>query len=216
MPPSTKLIPTAQSFYSKLSANNTRAWWQDNRGPYDSILKPGAEGLLADLSNPLSKLADAPITTKLFRPHRDTRFSKDKTPYNTHLHMMWQVDGDGPQSPVFFFGVGLDYVTAGAGIMGLEKQMLETWRSFVDLDTTRVTGIIDAVVAKGYAMRAPELKRVPPAYEKDHAAGHLLRMKSVVASGELPVDTEDLSARLMTAFADLWPLNALLIQISES
>lgn len=210
------LVPTAQHFYRSLSENNTRDWWQDNRTTYDTILKPGAEALLAQLTEPLSTLAEAPITTKLFRPHRDTRFSKDKSPYNTHLHLMWQIAGDGVQSPVFFFGIGQDYVTAGAGIMGLDKAMLVNWRSFIDLDTARVTGIIDDVTTQGYTLRPPDLKRVPPAYDKDHQAERLLRMKSVVASAELSPATTDVSQALLKAYTDLWPINALLVQISES
>ncbi len=210
------LIPRAQAFYAALDANNTRDWWQENRGTYDDVLKPGAQALLAQMTAPLSHLACEPITTKLFRPHRDVRFSKDKRPYNTHLHMMWQIDSGARQNPVFFFGVGLDYVTAGVGMMGFEKPMLEDWRKFVDLDTARITGIIDEVVAKGYVKREPELKRVPPAFDKDHPAGALLRHKGLTLSAELPADTKDLQAALTTAFTDLWPINALLVQIAEA
>lgn len=212
----TTFIRTAQHFYQALARDNTRLWWQNNRGTYDTALKPAAEALLAALSPPLSQRADAPIKTKLFRPHRDVRSSKDKSPYNTHLHMMWQIAGEGRQNPVFFFGIGQDYVTVGAGIMGLEKSMLEDWRKFVDLDTKRITAILDAVAAHGYPLRAPDLKRVPPAYDKDHPAAHLLRMKSIVASRDLRPDTKDLPKALRQAFTALWPLNALLIQISES
>ncbi|MEM8536231.1 MAG: DUF2461 family protein [Pseudomonadota bacterium] len=99
----TKLIPEARTFLRTLSANNNRAWWQDNKATYDTALKAPAQALLADLSAPLAKIADAPVKSKLFRPHRDVRFSKDKTPYNTHLHMMWQIEAGAPQNPVFFF-----------------------------------------------------------------------------------------------------------------
>lgn len=211
-----KLIPRAQTFYEALARDNTRAWWDDHRSTYDTALKPAATALLEELNTPLAKMVDAPVSPKLFRPHRDVRFSKDKTPYNTHLHMMWQITGEGRQNPVFFFGIGHDYVTTGAGIMGLDKPMLEDWRKFVDLDTKRITGIVNDLTTRGYPLRAPDLKRVPPAYDKDHPAGELLRMKSVVASRDLPPDTQDLPKALLDAFTDLWPLNALLIQISES
>lgn len=212
----TALVPTARQFYAALDANNTKAWWQDNRSTYDDVLKPGANALLDQLKEPLADLTDSPITTKLFRPHRDVRFSKDKHPYNTHLHMMWQLDGDARQMPVFFFGVGLDYITAGAGMMGFDKPVLEDWRKFVDLDTDRVMGIIGEVQDKGYRFREPELKRVPPAYDKDHIAADLLKRKGLIASGELSDNTKDLAKALTAAFTDLWPINQLLLQIAES
>lgn len=210
------LIPTARRFYSALAQSNTRDWWQENRAPYDDQLKPGALALLDEMAPVLSDLADAPVTGKLFRPHRDVRFSKDKTPYNTHLHMMWQIDGGGRQNPVFFFGIGLDYISAGAGLMGFDKPVLEDWRKFVDLDTNRIQGIIDGVTDQGFTLREPALKRVPSAYPKDHPAADLLRMKGLVASGEIAPDTKDIPKALTAAFTALWPINALLIQISEA
>ncbi len=211
-----RLIPEARAFYTRLNANNTRDWWQENRAPYDKVLKPGALSLLEELSGPLAEIAGMPIKTKLFRPNRDVRFSKDKRPYNTHLHIMWQLDSGARQNPVFFFGIGLDYVSVGAGMMGFEKPVLEDWRKFVDLDTDRVTGIIESVAAKGFVRREPELKRVPPAYDKDHPAAELLRHKGLTMSAELGADTGDLAADMKAAFAALWPLNALLLQVAEA
>ncbi len=209
------LIADAQGFYTQLNANNTKAWWQENRGTYDDNLKPNAQALLGALTDPLATLTDAPIKTKLFRPHRDVRFSKDKTPYNTHLHMMWQLGTDAPQNPVFFFGIGLDYVTAGAGMMGFDKPVLTNWRKMLDLDTDRIVGIIGEFEDKGFTLREPALKRVPPPYPQDHAAGHLMRMKGATASRDLGADA-DLPDGVMTAFRDLWPFNDLLISIAEA
>jgi len=110
----------------------------------------------------------------------------------------------------------LDYITAGAGLMGFDKPVLADWRKFVDLDTKRIQGIIKGVTDKGYTLREPALKRVPTAYPKDHPAADLLRMKGLVASGEIAPGTTDIPKALTAAFKDLWPINALLIQISEA
>ena len=209
------LIPTARTFYAELDANNKREWWQENRSPYDKVLKPGAQALLADLADPLSGLADAPVKTKLFRPNRDVRFSKDKRPYNTHLHMMWQLDSGAPQNPVFFFGIGLDYITAGVGMMGFDKPVLTNWRKMVDLDADRILGIVSDTEKAGFKLREPELKRVPSPFDKDHKAEHLLRMKGITASQELDADAK-LPDALVGTFRKGWPLNALLLSIAEA
>ncbi len=209
------LIKDARSFYKALDANNTRDWWQENKATYDTKLKAPALDLLTALTPPLSDIADAPITSKLFRPHRDVRFSKDKTPYNTHLHMMWAIDGDAPQNPVFFFGIGLDYVTAGVGMMGFDKPVLANWRKMLDLDTDRIMGIVADVESAGFNLREPALKRVPSPYDQDHTAGRLLRMKGAVAGKELGPKAK-LPDDIITAFKTAWPFNNLLISIAEA
>ena len=208
------LITDTRSFLSELAANNNRDWWQAHKDTYDSKLKAPALAMLDELNAPLAALTDAPVTSKLFRPHRDVRFSKDKTPYNTHLHMMWEVGAGLTQNPVFFFGIGLDYVTAGAGRMGFDKPLLENWRQMVDLDTDRILRVVGQVESAGFPLREPELKRVPSPYDQDHPAARLLRMKGCVASG--PVPEGPLTERVMDCFRTLWPLNALLISIAEA
>ena len=212
---SNALISTAQTFYTALSDNNNKQWWAQNRATYDEHLKPAALALLDEIAPKLAQITDTPVTPKLFRPHRDVRFSKDKTPYKAHLHMMWALDVPARQTPVFFFGIGTDYVTAGAGLMGFDKPVLEDWRKFVDLDTPRISRIIGAVEAKGFALRDPALKRVPSAYPADHPAARLLRMKGCVASKDIGTPT-DMSRALLDAFKDLAPLVALLLQIAEA
>lgn len=209
------MIATAQAFYKALAANNTRDWWEDNRGTYDKALKPAALALLAEMTAPLAEIAGEPVKGKLFRPHRDVRFSKDKTPYNTHLHMMWTMQVDVADAPVFFFGINLDSVTVGAGRWAFKKPVLETWRKFVDLDTKRVMGIIEGVQAHGYGLREPALKRVPSGFASDHPAADLLRMKGCVATKDIGAP-QDIGAALRVAFKQAAPLNALLLQIAEA
>ena len=129
--------------------------------------------------------------------------------------MMWALDTPAPQNPVFFFGIGTDYVSAGGGMMGLDKPILENWRKFVDLDTDRITEIVSSLNSQGFSLREPALKRVPSPYAKDHAAGELLRMKGIVASKDLGAP-DDLVAAISSAFSKLAPLNALLLQVAEA
>ncbi len=209
------LIGDARGFLTQLAANNNRDWWQDNKATYDSKLKAPALALLDQMQPKLAALSGLEVTPKLFRPHRDVRFSKDKTPYNTHLHMMWSLATGARQDMVFFFGVGLDYVTAGAGTMGFDKPVLVDWRKFVDLDTDRIMGVVTGLEGKGVQFREPALKRVPPPYDKDHPAERLLRMKGVVGSVALPPEGP-LETQLEEAFALLWPLNEMLIGVAEA
>ena len=82
-----QMIPDARDFYARLAQNNTRDWWTEHKSEYEARLKAPALLFLDITADWLRDLSGSTITTKLFRPHRDVRFSKDKTPYNTHLHM---------------------------------------------------------------------------------------------------------------------------------
>lgn len=209
------LIPEARAFYTNLKDNNSKAWWDENRSTYDTILKPTAQALLAELGTKLAELTGGNITTKLFRANRDVRFSKDKTPYHTHLHMMWNLAGDGPQAPVYFFGIGLDYVTVGAGMMDFQKPVLENWRKFADLDADRLLALCTRLTKDGMIIREPELKRVPAPYPADHPAEAHLRRKGFVASKDIGTPS-DLSKTVFETCEELLDLNKFLIQVAEA
>ena len=74
------LISDAKTFLRDLALNNTRDWFHAHKTVYDTKLRDPAKALLEEMSPRLSTLTGCPISTKLFRPHRDVRFSKDKTP----------------------------------------------------------------------------------------------------------------------------------------
>lgn len=217
MPETDPLIATAQPFYAALQAHNSRDWWQQNRATYDDRIKPAASALLDDLTPRLAALTGEAIRPKLFRPHRDVRFSKDKRPYKTHLHMMWSVAAEGRQDPAFFFGIDVASVFVGFGITGFDRPVLDDWRKLVDLDAARIGGIIAAAERQGFRLWEPALKRVPPPYGADHPMGRLLRMKGLVATR--PLATRPLARpgplpdRLMATFTDAMPVMAFLLSL---
>lgn len=206
------LIPHSRAFLAELAENNTRDWFQANKDRYEAQQKAPALALLDDMTGPLADLAGLPITTKLFRANRDVRFSKDKTPYTTHLHMLWAIRADGLR-PAFFFGIKADYVTAGWGYMGFEKAHLDAWRAQVDgKQGPRLAKVVADLKAQGLRMSDPALKRVPAPFDKDHPRGDLLRQKSLT----FWTDIEDQAARdglvpaLSDAFGRITPLIRLL------
>ncbi len=183
--PYASLIADARRFYAGLTADNTKDWWQANKTTYDTRLKAPALALIDAMTPRLSNLTGHPATGKLFRPHRDVRFSKDKTPYTTHLHMMWTLAAGGRQDPVVFFGIAPDYVTLGAGVMAFDKPVLDDWRRMVDLDRDRIGGVIADARRAGFTMWEPALKRVPSPYPADHPLADLLRCKGLILKTEL-------------------------------
>lgn len=209
------LIKDAQTFLRALAGDNTRDWFHANKADYDAKLRDPANALLDELAPRLSTLTGYRVTTKLFRAHRDVRFSKDKTPYNTHLNMMWGVDTGTRQDPAFFFGINPDQITVASGIMDFSKDVLGDWRKMVDLDGDYVAGKIKAAQTHGFTAWEPKLKRVPAPFSKDHPHGDLLRHKGLVMAAH-PDISGDLPSALENAFGQVWPVSDMLIGVAET
>lgn len=197
-----RLLPDARAFLSELAAQNTRDWFTARKSDYDSYLKRPAEKLLADMARWMEGTQGHAVRTKLFRPHRDVRFSEDKTPYHTHLHMMWSL----PDGRAWMLGISPDYATFGAGVMGFEAGQLDRYRA-------KVAGpegeTLAAMVAdRDWRIDPPALKRVPAPYSADHPREALLRHKGLVAwhDGLEDALTADPEALLRAEIEDRAPL----------
>ena len=163
-----------------------------------------------------------------FRIYRDTRFSRDKSPYKTHLgaSMPWVGGVDGARPPgaedaadhgahgngaYFNFQPGEMY--AGGGMWMPDKPRLDAFRRAVVDEPARVRAALEDpgfVAWFGGAHSHESLRRVPPGYPADHPQAELLRWKDVVfgrrlsddevASPELPDQLADGYATAIPAF----------------
>jgi uncharacterized protein (TIGR02453 family) len=185
-----EMIQRANGFFTDLRANNTRDFYEAHKATYNAEIKKPAE-LLADLfAEDLARHTGTPHKPKVFRIHRDVRFSKDKTPYNTHLHMMWSQPSQTP-TPAWFFGSSPDYLILGMGVMHLEKDSLTAYRNMVD---RRGDDLTDAMEASGASLSdwGPDpLKRVPKPFDPDHPHGDLLKRKAFALSADLTDGWQD-------------------------
>lgn len=93
--PFARLITDARTFLGELAQNNTRDWFAVHKARYDGTLKAPALLLLDQVAHDLGPQTTQGLGVKLFRPYRNVRFSRDKTPYHTHLHMMWTLGAKG-------------------------------------------------------------------------------------------------------------------------
>jgi uncharacterized protein (TIGR02453 family) len=189
----------ATRFYEELAADNTRDWWLANRDRYERDIRAPLEYLLDDLAGEFGE-------GKVFRPNRDTRFSKDKSPYKTHLAASFPLATSGPGSG---HGVGgyfhfePDHSYLGGGMWHPERPRLEAWRALVDRDPRRIHALIDdpAFTAEFGQLEGDQLARGPTGYGPDHPEAHLLRFKDVTF-GRRVSDDDALSADLPDRLAD--------------
>ena len=196
------LIPDARTFLGQLAANNSRDWFTAHKADYDSRLKTPALLLADDIAARLARLTGAAVTPKLFRPQRDVRFSADKTPYHTHLHLLW-AGADGGQ---WFFGISPGYITCGAGRMGFDKAALAAFRAALPAHGPALQAALDRLTAAGARLSEPELKRPAPPVAPDDPLAGLARRKSLAAWFDHATPPVPLPDRIAADFARLWPM----------
>ena len=174
-------------FLAELADNNNRDWFEENRSGYETLAAEPCLALIEELAPKLAAMqpphkAVAKVNQSLRRIYRDTRFSKDKTPYYTYLHLIFWA-GDHPmRSPglhVIFSPGGLGL---GAGYWSFEKAQLSRYRTAISDDGKR-KGLEDALEAAkdaGCHLESPALKRPPAGLDLPAAAERLARQKGIV------------------------------------
>src|SRR3954447_17395103 len=166
-----KGIPAdAFDFFEELAADNTKTWWTANKDRYQESVKGPIEELLGALAPEFGP-------AKIFRPHRDTRFSKDKTPYKTNLGATTRA----PDGSVYYLAIQPDGMFVGGGYYGMAKDQIARFRAGVD-DATKgaaLESLLASAQKGGLEIGGERLKRVPPGFDRDHSRGELLKHKGL-------------------------------------
>lgn len=164
----------AVEFYEGLEADNSRAYWQDHKEHYERFAKEPMAELLAELADEFGE-------GRIFRPYRDVRFSKDKTPYKTSI---------AAQMPGGYVSMSADGLFVGAGLYMPDPDQLRRYREAVDGEASgnELEEIVSTLRSGGYDVGgAQTLKTAPRGYPKDHPRIALLQQKGVIMSRSWPV-----------------------------
>lgn len=230
-PAFTGFTPEALQFLADLAANNDRAWFTPRKAEFERLLKEPMEALCAALVVSFRKHG-VPLTAdpkrSPFRIHRDTRFSKDKSPYKTHhaAGFGWagvagaeggrESGAGGAGGGYFHLEPGEIYL--GGGMWHPEPPRLAAWRRLVDTNPARVLAAVEdpGFVKEFGTVSGDALTRVPQGFAKDHPHAALLKLKDVTFGRRL-ADAEVLSPKLpetiAKSFAKAVPVFALLASI---
>jgi uncharacterized protein (TIGR02453 family) len=163
----------ALDFYEGLAADNTKTYWTAHKHIYD-------EHVLGPMTELAEELGPEFGEWKIFRPYRDVRFSKDKSPYKTAIGA---VIGD------IYVQLSAKGLAAGNGMYGMAADQLDRYRAAVadDKSGTELDGIVAGVRTHGIDVSGrDELKKAPKGYPADHPRIELLRCKGLVAWQEWP------------------------------
>jgi uncharacterized protein (TIGR02453 family) len=193
-------------FYEELAEDNSREWFAANKARYEAEVRAPLEYLLDDLADEFGE-------GKVFRPNRDVRFSKDKSPYKTNAAAVI-VDRDGGAHSLYV-QISAEGLMIGGGAYHLAGEPLDRLREAIDDDRTgrELEEIVADLRAAGAQTGAHEqLKTAPRGYPKDHPRIDLLRNKGIVGWWEHPprrwLQTPEARSRLADGWRRLGPLNA--------
>ena len=187
-------------FYEGLEADNSKAYWTDHKAVYDECVAAPMRTVLAELEPVFGP-------AKVFRPYRDVRFSKDKTPYKTRQDAVVHQDGG-----VLWLSLGADGLRVGGGVYRPDPAELARLRAAVADDRTgpRLVAVLDRLLEAGWELGGERLVRVPRPWDATHQRADLLRHKSLVATVHLEPEpwlhTPEAKDRIAQAWSDLRPL----------
>lgn len=179
-------------FLNELRENNSRRWFQENRDRAEEVLLNPARKLVAEVGELLRQkrphiIADPRTDRSIYRLNRDTRFSRDKTPYKTHLALWWWEGFEGRlECPGFYVHVSPDSLGWSVGCYRFSEKGLSNWRrTLTDPKKAVIFMRLAATVEKGgFDFSQPELKRVPAGFSAELPAAKWLRHKGLYTWNE--------------------------------
>lgn len=183
------------AFLRDLAAHNDRHWFEAHRAAYEAHwLKAGLDLIAAlgpDCEGMSPRLLAVPkLNQSLRRIHRDTRFSKDKTPYQPWLHLILSTGPAFNKVPGMHVVLKADGLGYGAGCYELEPAALDRMRRRMcdPADRGRLLAALEGAGTVQSTLDPPDLARVPKGYAADPDWEHLLRRKSLIVrtQGDVP------------------------------
>ncbi|HXB70172.1 MAG TPA: DUF2461 domain-containing protein [Candidatus Acidoferrales bacterium] len=215
--------PEGLQFLRSLARHNKREWFQPRKPIFEAQVKQPMRQLVEAVNAAMAGFAPEYVADPdkaIFRIYRDTRFSKDKTPYKDHIAASFPRRGT-PEGAGYYFAVSHKEVAIGGGIWMPAPGTLLAIRTHVGGHYQDFRRIAQARAVKQLfgEVRGEQLSRVPKGFDPVHPAADLLRFKQFLLYVELEPDLAtgpELYAEIVKRFRALRPflefLNAPLAQ----
>ena len=168
----------AFEFYDQLAVNNARPWWQEHKADYERYVRDPLLALTGEL-------ADEFGAARLFRPYRDTRFSKDKTPIKDHQGAaVYLEDALG-----YYVQVSAAGLFVAGGWYSPQGQQLQRFRDAISAGHAgHVRGLVKKAQKQGWEVDGQQVKTRPRGVAADDPNLDLLRMRMLTLGRTYPVE----------------------------
>ncbi|CAN5579653.1 DUF2461 domain-containing protein [soil metagenome] len=171
--------PKAIEWFIGLEQDNSKAYFETNRLIFEEQIRDPMLALMMEASTHFGG------DVKLFRPYRDIRFSKDKSPYKTATYGVVRPE---TSAGGLFAAISSSGFYAATGYYQIAADQLERFRAAAADDTTGPT--LETIVAKaevnGLKVEGDALKTAPRGYPKDHSRIRFIRMKEIISGATMP------------------------------
>jgi uncharacterized protein (TIGR02453 family) len=185
-------------FFVGLERDNSKAFYEANRQVYESDVRRPMENLLEELRRDVG----GGWETKIFRINRDLRFTKDKRPYQEHIGAVFTSD---QRAAGFYIQLSTGGLYTAIGGHELAPDQVARFRdSVAGSKGEQLARIVGKLIAQGYDLSDPSLKRVPPGYDAGHPRADLLRRTSMMASRNLAPGPWLHSSEALTRVREAW------------
>ncbi|WP_153505467.1 DUF2461 domain-containing protein [Cumulibacter manganitolerans] len=193
----------ALDFYEDLELDNTKSFWEAHKQVYLESVRRPMEALIEALSTDF-----AGEKVSVFRPYRDVRFAKDKTPYKIHQGAFVSV---GPRTG-YYVQIGATGVRLASGFYDATAERLRLIRRAIDDE--RHGAALEKILARlkraGWEIGGTTLKTAPRGWDSSHPRIDLLRHKTLTARRDYGFDdvihTPELVDRIRAHWRETTPL----------
>jgi uncharacterized protein (TIGR02453 family) len=197
--PQSFFTPATFDYLRDLTKNNRKAWFDTHKAKYEREVKAPALAFIEAAGPRLAKISPEivadprPVGGSLMRVYRDTRFSKDKTPYKTNIGMGFgHRKGREAAAPGYYLNIGLDQEWgnfSGGGIHMAETKTLGSIRDAIVKDSTGWKAAAhNRKLEATHEYGSDALKRPPQGYPPDHAFVEDLKRKGYFAHAKYSAD----------------------------
>ncbi len=193
-------------FYRDLAGNNNREWFTSHKGEFDQYVMAPARDFVYEMGKRLREIAadivaDPRVNKSIFRPYRDTRFSKDKSPYKTHLGIfLWTGTLKKMDCPGYYMHLEPPILMFGVGNHCFSRSLLQVYRdSVVDpILGQALAEAVESVQKQGdYEIGVKHYKKTPRGYDKEHENAEFLLYNGLTAAFATDIPEEFHSKELL-------------------
>ncbi len=185
---STTFSAASLQFLNKLAQNNSRDWFKEHQEEYESTVRTPALRFIEQMQPCIlaisSKLTAVPkkVGGSLMRPQRDSRFSKDKTPYKTNVGIQFRhFQGKDVHAPGLYLHIAPEGCFIAAGIWHPESKALNAIRMCIDENPNAYQKALQELQSQGFIMDGDSLSRPPKGFDKTHPLLTELKRKDFIA-----------------------------------
>ena len=185
----------ALDFYDDLEMDNTKSFWEANKHVYKEAVEAPMKALAAALEPEFGSM-------KIFRPYRDVRFAKDKTPYKTHQGAYVAA----APSTGWYVEISARGTRVGAGFYEADGPQLAAIRAAMADEKTgkALQRLLRRLEKDGFEVGGERLKTSPRGYDADHPRIHLLRRKQLFVGRSYGFESDAIDAGLVDRVREDW------------